>query len=158
MKDLLEKLSSYNIFNYLLPGIVFVVLADAFTKSKLVQQDILLGAFLYYFIGLVISRLGSIVLEPLFKWSRFVHFTDYADFVSASKKDNKLEVLSETNNMYRTFCSLFALLGILNIYECLLLRFPILGEWNAAFLIVGLLALFSFSYCKHTEYITRCIL
>ena len=27
MKDLLDKLSSYNIFNYLLPGVVFVAIS-----------------------------------------------------------------------------------------------------------------------------------
>ena len=65
MKDLLEKLSSYNIFNYLLPGIVFVALADALTSFHFVQQDIVIGVFVYYFIGLIISRLGSIVIEPI---------------------------------------------------------------------------------------------
>lgn len=117
MKDLLEILSSYNIFNYLLPGIVFVVLAEGLTIFQFVQQDIVLGVFLYYFIGLVISRLGSIVIEPILKWIGFVHFAPYTDFVSASKEDKALEVLSEANNMCRMSCSLFASLVLLKIYE-----------------------------------------
>lgn len=155
MKDLLDKLSSYNLFNYLLPGIVFVVLAKALTTFQLVQQDIILGVFLYYFIGLVISRLGSIVIEPLLKWSKVLNFAPYADFVSASREDKTLDVLSEANNMYRTFCSLFASLILLKIYECLSISFPIIGRWNAEFLIVGLLVLFCFSYRKQTQYITK---
>ena len=117
MKDLLEKLSSYNIFNYLLPGIVFVVLADTLTAFHFAQQDIILGVFLYYFIGLIISRLGSIAIEPLLRWSKFVQFSPYADFISASKEDKSLEVLSEANNMYRTFSTLFMSLILLKIYE-----------------------------------------
>ena len=155
MKDLLEKLSSYNIFNYLLPGIVFVILADALTAFHFVQQELILGVFLYYFIGLIISRLGSIVIEPLLKWSRFVHFSSYADFVSASKDDKSLEVLSEANNMYRTFCALFASLILLKICERLSISFPIIGRWAGEFLIVGLLTLFCFSYRKQTQYITK---
>lgn len=155
MKDLLDKLSSYNIFNYLLPGIVFVVLAKALTTFQLVQQDIILGVFLYYFIGLVISRLGSIAIEPLLKWSRIVDFAPYADFVLASKEDKTLDVLSEANNMYRTFCSLFASLILLKIYERISISFPILGQWSSEFLIVGLLVLFCFSFRKQTRYITK---
>jgi len=129
MKDLLEKLSSYNIFNYLLPGIVFVVLADKVTTFRFAQQDIVLGVFLYYFIGLIVSRLGSLTIEPLLKWSKFVKFSPYADFISASKEDKSLEVLSETNNMYRTFCSLFMCLIFLKAYERLSVVLPILGRW-----------------------------
>jgi hypothetical protein len=155
MKDLLEKLSSYNIFNYLLPGIVFVALADALTSFHFVQQDIVIGLFVYYFIGLIISRLGSIVIEPILKWSRFVKFAPYADFVSASKEDKSLEVLSEANNMYRTFCSLFLSLILLKIYERLSISFSILGRWATEFLVVAILLLFCFSYRKQTLYITK---
>ena len=155
MKDLLEKLSSYKIFNYLLPGIVFVILADALTNFHFIQQDIILGVFLYYFIGMVISRIGSIAIEPLLKWSKFVHFAPYADFVAATKEDNFLEVLSEANNMYRTFCSLFVSLILLKIYERLSISFPIMKEWGIEFLIVGLLAFFCFSYRKQTQYIVK---
>jgi len=155
MKDLLEKLSSYNIFNYLLPGIIFVILADSLTNFHFVQKDIIHGVFLYYFVGLIISRIGSIVIEPLLKWSRFVHFASYVDFVSASKADKSLEVLSEANNMYRTFCSLFVSLILLKIYERLSISFPIIERWVAEFLIVGLLTLFCFSYRKQTQYITN---
>ena len=155
MKELLEKLSSYNIFNYLLPGVVFVILADALTAFHFIQRDIILGVFLYYFIGLIISRLGSIIIEPLLKWCKFVKFAPYADFVAASKEDKSLEVLSEANNMYRTFCSLFLSLISLKIYEILSISFPVMGQWATELLVVSLLILFCFSYRKQTQYITK---
>ena len=46
MKEILEKLSSYNIFNNLLPGILFVVLAKASTSYDFIQTDVFLGSFL----------------------------------------------------------------------------------------------------------------
>lgn len=155
MKDLLDKLSSYNIFNYLLPGVVFVVLAEALTTFHLVHEDVVLGAFLYYFIGLIISRLGSLVVEPLMKLLRVVRFAPYGDFVAASKTDETLLVLSEANNMYRTFCAMFMLLAALKGYDRILSCFPQVQHWSAAILVVALFALFCFSYRKQCQYITK---
>jgi len=67
MKDLLDKLSSYDIFNYLLPGVIFAVLAEKLTSFSFIKKDIILGVFLYYFIGLVISRIGSLFIEQFLK-------------------------------------------------------------------------------------------
>ncbi len=49
LKDLLDKLSSYNIFNFLLPGVVFAVFVSKATSFKLMQEDVLSSAFVYYF-------------------------------------------------------------------------------------------------------------
>lgn len=155
MKDIFNKLSSYNLFNYLLPGIIFVVLASEVTQYYFIQQDIVIGMFLYYFIGLVISRFGSLVIEPLLKYISFLKFADYKDFVAASKKDEKLELLSEVNNTYRTICSLFFLLLLLKLYEEIESKFPILKEWNVIIFVVLLLAMFLFSYRKQTGYIIK---
>lgn len=155
MKDLLDKLSSYNIFNYLLPGVVFVAIANSLTKYNFVQTDIVIGVFLYYFIGLVISRIGSVVIEPVLKWTGFVKFSEYRDYVDASHKDKLIEVLSEANNMYRTFLSLFLFLSLLKIYEALSERFQCLNSLSSGIAIVGPLALFAFSYRKQTAYITK---
>lgn len=155
MKDLLDKLSSYNIFNYLLPGILFVVLAKAFTSFSFVQQDLILGVFLYYFIGLVISRIGSLVIEPLLKLCSFIQFREYRDFVTASSADPKIELLSEVNNTYRTMSSLFLLLLLIMGYDRLSAVLPVADEWRDVILLVALLALFLFSYRKQTSYITK---
>lgn len=155
MKDLLDKLSSYNLFNYLFPGVVFVVLANTITHYSFVQQDIVLGVFLYYFIGLVISRFGSLVIEPLLKRFSFLKFTDYKDFVAASKKDEKVELFSEINNTYRTLCACFTLLILLKIFESIENKFLFDKIWVAFFLVVLLLILFLLSYRKQTEYITK---
>jgi hypothetical protein len=153
--NLVEKLSSYNFFNYLLPGVLFVVLADVFTKYSFIQSNIVLGLFVYYFIGLVISRFGSLVLEQILKHTGFVQFADYGDFVRASKTDEKIMLLSEVNNTYRTLASLLILLGILRLYQALDEKFRFNSEWSM--ILTGLLLLFLFvsSYRKQTNYITK---
>ena len=153
MEKLLEKLSSYNIFNYLLPGIIFSILLEKTTTYKIIHENIIMEAFLAYFIGLLISRISSVIIEPILKKVKFVKFAEYNDFVLASENDNKIELLSEANNMYRVFISLFVVLIIVHIYEQLLQQ--VLGEYTNFILIVLLLSLFLFSYRKQTNYITQ---
>jgi hypothetical protein len=155
MNELLNKISSYNLFNYLLPGIVFVVILSKTTQYNISQDDIVIGLFLYYFIGLIISRFGSLVIEPILKKYKFVLFADYKDFVIASKKDEKLEVLSEVDNTYRTLCSMFILILLIKIYEKIANKWLFLKENSILILIILLIIMFLFSYRKQTAYISK---
>lgn len=153
MKELLDKLSSYNIFNYLLPGILFAVIITKTTEFTLIQSDIISGVFVYYFIGLVISRVGSLIIEPILKKINFVKFADYKDFVQVSAEDQKLEVLSESNNMYRTLISTFFLIVLIKLYFILAKSWTFLSDWGVWILIALLIVMFLFSYKKQTKYI-----
>ena len=151
----MDKLSSYNIFNYLFPGVVFVVIASKLTTYNFIQQDIIVGAFLYYFIGLIISRIGSIFIEPFLKFVKFLKFADYKKFVKATKTDTKIDTLSEVNNMYRTICSLFLMLIVMKGFDWLTTKWIFLAERKIETLTIFLFILFLFSYRKQTNYITK---
>lgn len=155
MKELLDKISSYNLFNYLLPGVVFVCAAKYFTDYDFVQDKELLGAFLYYFIGMVISRFGSIVVEPFLKYIKFVEFADYNDFIKASAKDTKVELFSEVNNSYRTIVAMTVLLVVLKLFRCIQTTYEISNDVSHTLLISSLFLMFLFSYKKQTSYITK---
>jgi len=155
LKELLSKLSSYNLFNYLLPGVVFVIAADKLTRYSLMQADIIISLFLYYFIGLVISRFGSIAIEPILRGISFLKFADYKDFIAASKKDEKIELLSEVNNTYRTLCSLLVLLLLLKGYEKIEAHFTFLRDYAGIVVLGLLLVMFLFSYRKQTLYVVK---
>jgi hypothetical protein len=155
MSDILDKISSYNIFNYLLPGTLFAVIGDAYSSYSFIQSDVLIAVFSYYFIGLVISRIGSLLIEPLLKKVGFLKFAEYGNFLAASKVDKKLDELSEANNMYRTLCSLFVFLLVLLAFDALATLYPALKIGAPYVLAVGLLVLFFFSYRKQTDYIVK---
>lgn len=155
MNELLTKLSSYNLFNYLLPGVLFAILASKMTPYDLLQKDIATGLFLYYFLGMVVSRFGSLVISPLLKSLKFVRFAEYKSFVVASKKDPQIEILSEVNNTYRTICSLFALLLLLKIYANIEASLHWLRERESTLLVVLLLLMFLFAYRKQTSFIVK---
>ena len=148
MSELLQKLSTYNIFNYLFPGVVFVILLNRYTEINLVVDDVILGMFLYYFFGLVLSRIGSILIEPALRSTKIVEFSDYARFVRASKLDDKIELLSEVNNMHRTIIAMLVVLLAISICNgsvtCLLTT----G-------LLGIVILFILSYRKQTSFITK---
>lgn len=154
MKNLLDKLSSYNLFNYLLPGVLFAVLSDRLTSYSLLVDNIVIGVFVYYFIGLVISRLGSIFLEPLLKWLKIINFAPYSDFLKASTIDNKIELLSEANNMYRTLASVFICLIFLITFEVIEEFYPTITHYSSTIALFLLALLFVFSYRKQSNYIT----
>jgi hypothetical protein len=153
MNELLTRLSSYNIFNYLLPGAVFAALSGPLAGVTLVQSDILMAAFYYYFVGLVISRFGSLVIEPILRRASFVKLAPYKDFVRAAASDPKIEVLSEVNNTYRTLMALFLLLLLLRGLRWVEDRVVELRSWNGVGIVVLLVVLFLFSYQKQTGYV-----
>lgn len=157
MKEILDKISSYNLFNYLLPGILFVTIANKLTSYSFIEieSNLIIAGFVYYFIGLVVSRFGSLIIEPALKKISFLKFTDYKEFISASKKDPKIDLLSESNNMYRTFSSMLILLVLLKLYELIELKFQMLKNWNPYILIGLLLIMFLYSFRKQTTYITK---
>jgi len=153
MKEVIEKISNYNLFNYLLPGVIFSYIVTAITNYKIVQTDIVVGLFFYYFIGLVISRFGSLIIEPILKKTKFVIFVDYKDYLIVSEKDENLSVLSETNNMYRTFITTFFLIIILKLLSIIENRFTSIKEWNVWCVLIFLFFLFLFAYRKRDRYI-----
>lgn len=155
MKDLLDKLTTYNIFNYLFPGILFVIFVKATTDYNLIQESNLLGAFLYYFIGMTISRLGSVIIEPALRKIGFLKFRDYKDFVTASKKDEKVELLSEVNNTYRTLNSMLVLLLLLKLYNFFEVFFQIDNTNSLIILIILITILYLFSYRKQTNFVVK---
>lgn len=155
MKELLDKLSSYNLFNYLLPGILFAAFVDRLTSLQILQKDIVVGVFIYYFLGSVVSRIGSLFIEPLLQKMGVVKFAPYEDYIRVSKTDPKIEVLSEANNMYRTLCALMVCVGAITLYEKASICWPVLHTAAPTILIISLFSLYVFSYRKQTAYIKR---
>jgi len=153
MQTLAAKLSSYNLLNYLVPGTVFVVLARLLTRYDLTQEHLLLAFFVYYFVGMVISRVGSLLVSPAMQKIGLVEPAPYAEYVTAEQADPKLETLSEQNNTYRTFCAMALCLVLLKLYEFGTSFWSPpdwLARWGA---VIALVLLYAFSCRKQTGYI-----
>lgn len=153
MEKFIEKISSYNIFNNLFPGTILGVALEFILKIPFSTLHILVELFVFYFIGMVISRIGSLVVEPLLKQVRFVKFTSYHDFVEASKKDDKIITFSETANMFRTVIVLCVAFMALVVFK--LSINASCSWWGALVGSSALLGLFLFSYKKQVSYIVK---
>ena len=155
MKELIDKLTTYNLFNYLLPGVVFVIFADKLIGYSLIQENNVIGVFLYYFIGMTVSRFGSVIIEPILRTLKFLKYKDYSSFVAASKKDAKIDLLSEVNNTYRTIVATFVSVLVLKAYKLLEDTYTISATLNSLLIIVLILLLYLFSYRKQTNYVRK---
>jgi len=156
MEDLLKKISPYQMFNFLMSGAVLVVALSKTTNIDLGTDDVVTTFFLYYFIGLVISRVGSLLVEPTLKFLRVIRFRPYPEYVQAAKLDAKLDTLSQENNTYRTLIATF--LVYLAIYLTDKHAHQAVAGKSSLIFTVGacvLVILFAFAYHKQTKYITE---
>lgn len=153
---IIEKISRYNLFNYLFPGVLFIILGPSFLGSSLLQffnQNLISSLFLAYFIGMAISRVGSVFVEFILKKIGFIKFAKYGDFLKASKHDAKIEILSEENNIYRTIISLLVSLVIAHGFVAIFESYNMSLGTLYITVIIFLLVLFLLSYQKQTKYI-----
>lgn len=155
LNELLGKLSSYNLLNYLIPGALFVAFGRLITRFDLLQPDTILALCTYYFYGMVLSRIGSLFIEPILKRYNIIELAPYESYVQAAAVDSKIAELSEQNNMYRTMAALFLGLIVLKLVEAAC------DYWGVgvAALLSGvlplLLLLFLISFKKQTKYISK---
>lgn len=155
MKELLEKISSYNLANFLLPGALFAVAAEQITVYHFTRPSLLATLVIYYFAGMVISRLGSLLLDPIGRRTKFLTSCPYTDFALASKSDDKLVLISEINNMYRTLCMAFLALPLLKLYEFAITRLGIPSSATPYVTDTALFLLFAFAFRKQTHYLVQ---
>jgi len=157
MDKLIEKIGSYNIFNNLLPGIIFYSLVSHFTKLTLVTGELIYDAFLIYFYGVVISRFGSIVIEPILKATKFIKIVSFDEYCIACKNDPRLPVLTEVSNTYRSLVSALIIFGITYLLDKLFTFIRLRGEIIIAIVLIGAITLLIFSFRKQTNYIKRLV-
>ena len=150
-----EKISEYQILNNLIPGALFCVMLPYVTSYKVLGENVWLNLVIVYFCGIVISRVGSLFVEWLFRKCRFVKFELYPRYIKASEKAPFIKTLSMENNMYRTFISLFLILLLAKLSEYI---GSVWSFWDRNFpliLCVLLLGLSIGAYIKQTRYVVN---
>ena len=152
---LAEKISEYNLFNYLLPGSVFLVAWRYVSGAVPFENSVMLFLIAAYFLGMVLSRIGSLIIEPALLWAHFVRFCDYGDFVRAEVMDPKLTTLSQENNTYRSLTAVFCVLLVAKGALLLRPRFSLWDKTAGWSCLFGLLLLFAFSHRKQCRYIVK---
>ena len=152
------KMPLYNYLNVMMTGIVFIVflvfidvewsiliLSSLFQYSHSFQSTIV-SIFIILFIyeiGLIINRIGSVLVEWGFRKCGIFYFNDnYTLFNERKTKYPILEILSREYAVSRTSISLFAIIGIIYLY------FGLCKWAMVSFLIMTLFILSARKYTK----------
>ncbi|MBR0492069.1 MAG: hypothetical protein IJJ82_08555 [Clostridia bacterium] len=151
MEKIIEKMEIYHFINHFLPGAVFVAIFNKIYENDFLDSNIIIAIIEYYFIGLVLSRIGSVVFQPVLRKIKIIKHADYNNYIKASKEDEKIDILQREANQYRTYIATFAILAIIQSYIC------IVDNTFAASLIlfIGLTILFIFAYKKQISFIVE---
>ena len=148
----MQKLSSYKLFNFLFPGIIFYYIINNYTKIHINKdENIIISIAMIYFLGMILNRIGAII-ESIFRKFKIIQFAEYKDFDKAEKKDEKLQILNEINNMYRTIISLFIISIIIKTYEILFDSYNF-TDIKILILLLTILFLFIYSYRRQIKFI-----
>lgn len=153
---LIEKISSYGILNNIIPGAVYIAFVERFTIFKIMPEDVLMQLVLCYFIGMVIGRIGSLLIEKIIL--KNVTVVPHEDYTKAEMldSDGKVTTLSAINNMYRTFISVSICILTTVLFNWLWTVIPHFDWIKKVIVIVGCVLstiLFVKSYKKQTGYV-----
>lgn len=149
----LGRISNYNLLNNLIPGAILSVLLKYLVGYDFMNIGTLELLVIFYFVGMVNGRIGSLIVERILKKIHFVTFRDHKFFVAAEQKDKKIVSLSETNNMYRSMISVAFTAILAKLYHVgvdLQWDWGNISEWVV---LVAMLILFACAYRKQTNYI-----
>ena len=170
MEALLEKIESYHIFTSLYLGIMFAILSDGVIHDwimELQERSLFMALCICYFIGMIINRIGSLFVETGLKKANLIIFAPLEQYIEAasgsraknkdlSEFSSKIDILSETNNTYRSLVALFFVIFFYKLSGMLLgdlfdayTDYVVIVAW----LLGGILMIFA--YRKQTKYIVE---
>ncbi len=158
LEKIIERISAYEILNNIIPGTIYAVLVKKLTPFNIQTDNVWSDIILCYFIGLVIGRVGSLVVERFLKWRKKLQFEPHSEYVKAEQKDELVRELSTINNMYRTYTAVALCLIITVAFSFLLTLFK-KNDWSKpAVTLIGcvlLMLIFGKSYIKQTGYVAN---
>lgn len=159
MSEALNKISAYEFFNVLFPGVLLWFYTINLFDVKIVPTDNIVSQSLSllcttYLVGLVVSKIGSLVLEPIAKKMKIVKW--HKDYYLAEKEDEKIKILLRDMNMYRSIMSLSFIALILTLCKYFLCGGIECNELLVRMTsIVFIFVLFIVSYRKQSILITN---
>lgn len=155
MEKFLNKLSEYHFLQTLIPGSIFTYFSKIFYDVNLLTGKVVYDFMIMLIIGLIISRIGSLVVEPLLRKICISNFDQYPRYIEASQNDSIIINLSETNSLYRVIIAAFLSLLAEKLYLLLIHKFIWLEDCSFLLASILFIVLFIFSYRKQTNYIKQ---
>ncbi len=153
MEKIIDKVSNYHIFNYIVPGVLFLLLCKNYLYINLNEEKLIYFFFVAYFVGIIISRISSLITEKIIYFIFKIKKETYEDYIKSSKKDEKIEILMQDGNMYRNLCTMLLIAVIIKIIKLFKLHLLINREITIILTFLLLISIFVSSYIKQIKYI-----
>ncbi|WP_165056802.1 MULTISPECIES: hypothetical protein [unclassified Adlercreutzia] len=152
MSEFFENLSAYDLINTLVPGIMVMAVCDGLGLSEFMADSPVIAFAACYVFGIVASRIGSVILEPLaIKYGKVSQYP-YPAYVKACAKDEGLKRISMVANSYRSFLGSIVLCAVLALVA-------LFSEEHRrsvfAILTVGVFVLLLKSWFKQERYVAQ---
>ena len=151
LRMIAEKLSTYRFFNFIIPGAVLIGFIKYFHLINIPKTNIWWFLLLSYFCGIVLSRIGSVVVEEPMKSLKIIKKYDVNNYIMKQKENTLVGTMLELANTYRTISALMLIILILTIisfpFECKTFKY--------LFVEFLLLILFIYSFYKQYNYFIK---
>ena len=149
---LLSRLSKYDWFTTLLPGLFLVALMRR-VGINVATESMVEEFGLIFFLGIVSSRVGATCVEQVARWCKlFEPYEDYVDWSNANKE--KSDMLIRKSNWFRSLCGMVLVWGGLILVKYM--DFPWLTRGVKLFIsIFLLLILFGDAYRRQLSFTTE---
>lgn len=146
-----EKLSTYRFFNFIIPGAVLMGFVKYHHIMEIPSVNIWWFLLLSYFCGIVLSRIGSVVIEGPMKCMGFISSYNVNTYIIKQKENALICTMLELANSYRTISAM-----ILVIFCMTIIDFPCEGRTIWYVVVEFLLfVLFIISFYKQHKYFIK---
>lgn len=153
MGKFIEKLDSYELMTSLLPGTFFCISLRIFCGLEFPIENMVEEIVICYFVGLIINRVGSIIVKPCLLKVNVIKEVIYDEYVKAEKKDSKIKVLMETSNYYRSMLTSCLFLLIVKFVICHSINIGWFQKNWKDLLLLGIIVLFLLTYRKQMKFV-----
>lgn len=156
IKIIIDRVSSYQFFNFIYPGLLVAGVLDIYNVVDVFCLNICYILLISYSIGMLASRVGSIVIENLFVWIKLMKRFDYNEFNKAELNNTKVSLFLELSNMFRTIsaaCLLILIARLINSIYDYGFAMPI----GIVMLVFFVFVIFCVSFIKQYGYLKKCI-
>lgn len=116
-----------------------------------IDNNWLINFIVYYFAGIVNSRVSSLIIESLCQKLSFIEWRDYSSYNKIKKRQPFIATNQEIANMYRSMASVFMIALFVLLYKQIseyCIWFKNNGYWIG---LILLFILFLFSYRKQVN-------
>lgn len=156
MGKIIEKLDPYELMTSFLPGAFFCLMLKAFYGLEFFNNASgIEEVAVYYFAGLIVNRIGSVIVKPSLLKMKFIKESVYNEYVEAEKKDPKIKTLVEICNYYRSMLTSCMMLVIVRFVIVVHEHIQWMHIYWKNLVLLGIIMLFLFSYKKQTEFVCK---